>query len=166
MCQAFQCLLHPSEAPCAPYLELCPLNGPWNHLKTATRSARIAVVEQSNHVTSHLTIASLNEQDSSPNCSHKSAITCIIDTGQLLYYKILNSNAEKAKILESGEHKIKQVPSYWYLDTLFMDSNCWRFYYQAQKKLSLVKIMYQICNRALPYRGIYQITILINEFSY
>lgn len=35
---------------------------------------------------------------------------------------------------KSWGRKIKQVPSYRYLGTLFMDSNIWGFYYQAQKK--------------------------------
>lgn len=43
-----------------------------SHLTNTIVSARIVVVEWRGHMTSHLVTASLNNQDFSPNCGHKS----------------------------------------------------------------------------------------------
>lgn len=66
----------PTKTPCAPYLRSHPLNNSGNHLTTATRSARIRVVERSSRVTSCLTTTSFNYQDSGLNHCFTSRTTC------------------------------------------------------------------------------------------
>lgn len=62
------------------YLTLCLFNDVQDHLIMTNESARIAVVEQSNHVTSCLITISFSDQDSCLDCGHNLKNTCTVNS--------------------------------------------------------------------------------------